>query len=456
MNHLIADRYLLEAELARGAAGIVHRAVDQESGDRVAVKVMHADSVERPDMTAAFLDEAEVLSHLDHPGIVRPRNLIADGETFALVMDLVEGRDMRRVLAEDGPYSPSRAAVLVAQVCEALAAVHAAGVVHGDVKPGNVLLDEPNGGPKLVDFGVARRVTVSQEQTRGTPDYTPPEVVRGYASSAKSDMYGVGLVLYEAMCAVNPYRGGGVEEVLDRQCQMIPQRPQQVPPELWAVVDACLSADPNQRPDAAAAAAQLRTLADGVSAEPGAALLGTPPMQPRQAPAMTPSDGGYANPAGAASTASPVTGPPTTVAPAVLVPGMNNDEDTHESGERTSKTGLWIGAAAGFVALVAVCVLWFATTSTQSPPQVQGDEKSSQESEAPADDSQTLPEESDSPSPSQTPSTDGEDSKSSRDSNEDGGARDNPGDGSDSSESESDLPGDGPIGSPLPGRAGSN
>ncbi len=457
MNHLIANRYLLEAELARGAAGIVHRAVDQETGDKVAVKMLHAASAQQPDMATAFLDEAEVLSQLDHPGIVRPRDLIADGDTLALVMDLVDGRDLRRILSEDGPYAPARAAVLVAQVCEALAAVHAAGVVHGDVKPGNVLLAEPDGSPKLVDFGVSRRVANPQGPARGTPDYTAPEVVRGNASSAKSDMYGVGLLLYEAMCAVNPYRGGGVEEVLDRHCRMVPQRPPHIPSELWSVIDSCLSADPAQRPDASVAASRLRAEAGAVSGEAVPALVGVPAMQLRETPVTAPpSDGVYVNPISMSlPSTSPTTGPPTTVAPPVLVPGMESHEPVPT--DRPSRAGLWAGVAAGVVALVAVCVLWFTSVSSESPAQVQqGGEQSSQESEQPVEESESPDAGESEPTPSRSPSTDSEGPQSSRDSNEDSGARDNPGDGSDSPRSETDAPGNAPIGSPLPGRAGSN
>ena len=192
MTERLADRYVLETELARGAAGTVYRAVDTATGEKVAVKVLRHDAAAEPGVVSAFLDEAEVLAEINHPGIVRPRDFIATDEVMALVMDLVEGVDLRRQIRERGPLRPADAATIVSQLAAALAAIHAVGIVHGDVKPGNVLVPFGGGSVRLADFGVAHRSSVEYGPTHGTPEYVAPEIIDGGGSSGKADVEGQG------------------------------------------------------------------------------------------------------------------------------------------------------------------------------------------------------------------------------------------------------------------------
>ncbi|HZE41297.1 MAG TPA: serine/threonine-protein kinase [Stackebrandtia sp.] len=439
MNDVLADRYEIESELARGAAGVVHRARDLVTGETVAIKVLHAESAADPAIATAFLDEAEVLAELDHPGIVRPRDLIIDGSLMALVMDLVDGVDLRRVLIDDGPLPPHRGVQVLSEIAAALAAVHAKGIIHGDVKPGNILLPADGGSVRLVDFGVARRTAAADAPTYATPDYTAPEIVAGNPSSAKSDVYGVGLVAYEVFCGVNPYRGGSIEEVLERQSESVPVRPEPLPAELWTVIESCLDADPAVRPEAQRIPEMLRA---------GAALLPevafarqTPRLRPRaaaDAPALI-------------EMAAPVPpAPPTSVAIAAGAPIPQA-----ATGDKRKRAGVFVAAASILVAFAAGGALLFASLNGgdgQPDTKNQAKEESSQSKDSDSKGDKGKGQES---SPSDGPSSTGEGGVGpTDDSTDDSGTGGNGGDGSGSGESSTDFPGEGQIGSPMPGNPG--
>ncbi|MGH8791180.1 MAG: serine/threonine protein kinase [Stackebrandtia sp.] len=453
MSHAIADRYQLEAELARGAVGVVHSARDLVTGERVAVKILHAEAAADPEVATAFLDEAEVLAELDHPGIVRPRDLIVDGTFMAMVMDLVDGLDLRRVVMQHGPLSPRKAAATVAAVADALAAVHSAGIVHGDVKPGNILMPSDGGPARLVDFGVARRTAAPDAPTHGTPDYTAPEIVDGHASSAKSDVYGIGLVLFEALCGCSPYRGGSVDEVLQRHRSSIPVRPHDLPVELWSVVESCLSLNPADRPDAQALTPLLRATEPTLSEQPAAQLSPPVELRAREAVAMAPlpppPPGAPILTVGGGLAAGE---PRTSVAPPVAVPlpaGTMNRE------RRRVKPALLAAGAAGIVAVAAAGFLLTAGFGDGSS--AADDPDSSSEAVAGEEDDSEKSGEGDQNEPeSESTSPDPDDSDSDDDSNDDGQADDNPGGGGNGGESDTDVPGGDIIGSELPGTTGGN
>src|SRR5439155_369287 len=141
------------------------------------------------------------------------------GDTYALVLDLVTGQDLRRRLRTAGPLPPAVAADVAAQVADALAYLHGLGIVHGDVKPGNILVPVDGGPVRLTDFGVAQRVgpgLPGSRATHATPEYVAPEVITGQPPRPATDVYALGIVLYELLCGRSPYRGGGVSEVLWR------------------------------------------------------------------------------------------------------------------------------------------------------------------------------------------------------------------------------------------------
>jgi len=268
MQTLLDDRYRLETEIARGAIGAVWRGVDTLTGEPVAVKLLREEAAQVPDLVEGFLAEAEILAELNHPSVIRVRDFVNTGVgtagRMALVMDLVPGKDLRRRLRADGPVPPAVAASIVAQVAEALDYIHSRGVVHCDVKPGNMLVPDDGSPVRLADFGVARRLDRPAGATHATPEYVAPEVVAGATPSPAADVYALGVVLYELVCGRSPFRGGPPGEVLDRHLQCVPVPAPGMPAVLWPVIEQCMNADQRRRPKASQVAAQLAAAEAGL------------------------------------------------------------------------------------------------------------------------------------------------------------------------------------------------
>ncbi len=269
---VLGGRYELQTEIARGAIGTVWRALDLTTGEQVAVKVLLPEAEHDPDVVKSLLDEAQLLAELNHPSVVRARDVVANG-VHALVMDLVEGADVRHRIRTGGPLRPAEVAEIGAQIADALAAVHAAGILHGDIKPGNILMPQDGGPVKLGDFGVARRIQLPDTVTHATPEYVAPEVVAGIKPAASSDVYSLGMVLYEMASGRSPYRGGTVAEVIERHAACVPVQPAGMPDELWDLVLRCVELEPGNRPSAEQAAGELRRMAPLFVGRPAAALL---------------------------------------------------------------------------------------------------------------------------------------------------------------------------------------
>ncbi|MFJ7997173.1 protein kinase [Streptomyces sp. NPDC096310] len=315
----VGSKYLLDEPIGRGATGTVWRARQRETagaeasvagqpGETVAIKVLKEELANDADVVMRFLRERSVLLRLTHPNIVRTRDLVVEGDLLALVMDLIDGPDLHRYLRENGPFSPVAAALLTAQIADALAASHADGVVHRDLKPANVLLrnDGERLHPMLTDFGIAR-LADSPGLTRthefvGTPAYVAPESAEGRPQTSAVDIYGAGILLYELVTGQPPFAGATALEVLHRHLSEEPRRPSTVPEPLWTVIERCLRKDPDQRPSAQNLARALRTVAAGVGvhstpAQVDAALGVAALLAPDPSPAAVPgAPGGAADP----------------------------------------------------------------------------------------------------------------------------------------------------------------
>ncbi|MEU3320317.1 serine/threonine-protein kinase [Streptomyces sp. NPDC006785] len=314
----VGSKYLLEEPLGRGATGTVWRARQRETagaeaavagqpGETVAIKVLKEELANDADVVMRFLRERSVLLRLTHPNIVRTRDLVVEGDLLALVMDLIDGPDLHRYLRENGPLTPVAAALLTAQIADALAASHADGVVHRDLKPANVLLDERDGGmtPMLTDFGIAR-LADSPGLTRthefvGTPAYVAPESAEGRPQTSAVDVYGAGILLYELVTGRPPFAGGTALEVLHRHLSEEPRRPSTVPEPLWTVIERCLSKDPDRRPSAENLARALRTVAAGIGVHANSAQIAAAEgvgalLAPDPAPTAVPDTPGAADP----------------------------------------------------------------------------------------------------------------------------------------------------------------
>ncbi|MEU2536331.1 serine/threonine-protein kinase [Streptomyces iakyrus] len=314
----VGSKYLLEEPLGRGATGTVWRARQRETagaeaavpgqpGETVAIKVLKEELAGDPDIVMRFLRERSVLLRLTHPNIVRVRDLVVEGELLALVMDLVEGPDLHRYLRENGPFTPVAAALLTAQIADALAASHADGVVHRDLKPANVLLQQYDGQmhPLLTDFGIARLadspgLTRTQEFV-GTPAYVAPESAEGRPQTSAVDIYGAGILLYELVTGRPPFSGGSALEVLHQHLSAEPRRPSTVPDPLWTVIERCLRKNPDERPSAVNLARGLRVVAEGIGVHANSAQIAAAEgvgmlLVPDPAPAPVPDTPGAADP----------------------------------------------------------------------------------------------------------------------------------------------------------------
>ena len=286
MNRSLGSRYVLHDVLGRGAMGEVFRGSVRESGAPVAVKVLKAELVADTEVVSRFVQERSILTSIDHPNVVRVIDLVVEGETLGIVMELVRGQDLRRTLAEEQTHPPIAAARLFRQVLAGLTAVHDAGVLHRDVKPENILLDfyGDRVRVKLTDFGVAR-LTYGTSLTRttgliGTPDYMAPETALAGTATPASDLYSAGIVLYEMLAGRTPFGAGPPLGVLLRQAEEPPQPIPGLPLSLWAYLESLLAKDPHARPRSATQASDtLRALEPQL-----AGLPALPPMTAASAP----------------------------------------------------------------------------------------------------------------------------------------------------------------------------
>jgi diguanylate cyclase (GGDEF)-like protein len=204
--------YRVERIIARGGMGVVYAGTALSSGERVAIKVIAPELVERADIRQRFAREARASSELVHPHLVRVRRTGELAGRPYVVMDLIDGHTLREELASWGPMEPSRAAAIVAQIASALDLAHARGLAHRDVKPANVLIARHERGEHayLVDFGVSGLLASETGLTRtgcwvGSVDYVAPEVLAGARPDARSDVYALGCLLYELLTDAVPY-----------------------------------------------------------------------------------------------------------------------------------------------------------------------------------------------------------------------------------------------------------
>ena len=250
--------------------GAVYRATDTRSGREVALKLLLG--LADPEDRARFVREVEVSSSLAHPHLLRVLDFGQDRGQLYLASELAEGGSLSDRL-RSGPLPADEAARLVAQVARGLEVAHRAGVLHRDLKPDNVLLDAA-GRPLLADFGLARRVQgetlTATGSILGTPGYLSPEQARGERAEVRSDVYGLGALLYAALSGRPPFRAASLLATLAAVDQD-PPAPLAVPPALWAVVERCLAKDPARRYPSAEAVAEAL---EAAGARPRTARLG--------------------------------------------------------------------------------------------------------------------------------------------------------------------------------------
>lgn len=250
----LQGRYRLETRLAAGSMGAVYAATDERLQRRVAVKLLKDELAHDPTFVERFRREARAIAALSHPNIARVFDSGEDGGNHFIVMELAEGRDLGRLLRDEGAISSERAIKVAIQMCEALGHAHEIGLIHRDVKPGNVIVDEDDRA-MVTDFGIARAAGDSTltgvGAVLGTAHYLAPERAAGSPASPSSDLYSVGIVLYEMLTGTLPFQGDSLVEIVMQHVdkdvpppsKLIPE----VPPELDRVVADATEGNPEER-----------------------------------------------------------------------------------------------------------------------------------------------------------------------------------------------------------------
>ena len=250
---LVDNRYAVTSRLARGGMSTVYLAIDQRLDREVALKVLHPHLAADENFLGRLGREAKAAARLSHPHVVGVLDQGNDGNTAYLVMEYIKGHTLRDVLRDRGALPPRLALALIDPVVEGLGAAHAAGFIHRDVKPENVLIAD-DGRIKIGDFGLARAVTSSTSTGAliGTVAYISPELVLGKPADARSDVYSVGIMLYEMLTGSQPFEGEVPIQVAYQHVNGTVGPPSDLVPRLAAEVDElvqwCTANDPENRP----------------------------------------------------------------------------------------------------------------------------------------------------------------------------------------------------------------
>lgn len=255
-ERVLGDRYRLVRHLARGGMAEVYVAEDQLLNRTVAVKVLFPELAHDEAFVERFRREARSAASLNHHNIVSVYDFGEDDGSWFIVMEYVEGRNLRDVIRSEGQLAPARAVELGAEVAAALAAAHAQGIIHRDVKPANVLIAAGAGTVKVADFGIARAAGARQGLTMpgtvlGTATYLSPEQAQGAEVDFRTDVYSLGMVLYEMLAGKPPFTGDSPVAVAYQQLSQTAPPPSthnpDVPPALDAIVMRAMSKNPDER-----------------------------------------------------------------------------------------------------------------------------------------------------------------------------------------------------------------
>ncbi|MEA2702360.1 MAG: eukaryotic-like serine/threonine-protein kinase [Actinomycetota bacterium] len=259
-ERLLSGRYRIVRHVARGGMAEVYLGHDELLDRTVAIKVLIPERARDASFVERFRREAKAAAGLNHQNIVGVHDFGEDDGQYFMVMEYVDGPTLRDVIRSDGPMDPERATSIAAAIAAALAAAHAKKIIHRDVKPANVLISSATGTVKVADFGIARAAGAQEGLTMpgavmGTATYLSPEQAQGLPLDARSDIYSLGMVLYEMLAGTAPFKGETPVAVAYKQLHEVPPAPSAlnpaVSPALDALVARALSKDPDQRPASA-------------------------------------------------------------------------------------------------------------------------------------------------------------------------------------------------------------
>lgn len=277
----IGSRYTISDDpLGRGASGTVYPGTDQQ-GNQVAVKILYPHLTHDPQVVSKFTQERRVLAGVRDPHIVNVLDLVAEGDTLAIVMEYVDGPNLHEWLTAGSAVTASTVAQLGGDIARGLAALHAADVVHCDLKPANILIatEEAGPNPKISDFGISTILSEASESTTvmGTPRYMAPERLRHEPATTASDVYALGMVVYEIAAGI-PAFSGSTQQIAKAQLELTPGRLESVPRPLWDVIEACLEKNPAARPSADRVAAALERILPSLDTQTALPRHTTPPV----------------------------------------------------------------------------------------------------------------------------------------------------------------------------------
>jgi predicted Ser/Thr protein kinase len=250
---ILATRYEVLNSLGEGGMGLVYRVRDRETSEILALKLLRPEIARDPAMTERFKDEIRLARRITHKNVCRIYDFNRVDDLVYITMEYVDGESLRAYLQRAGKLSPERVIDLARQIAAGLGEAHAQGVVHRDLKPENVLLAR-DGLVKLMDFGIARALEGNATTTQtviGTPGYMAPEQSQGKSVDQRTDLYALGLILYECLTGQRAFAGGTPVEVALKQIKERPVPPRQLlsstPPHLEAIVMRCLEKEPSRR-----------------------------------------------------------------------------------------------------------------------------------------------------------------------------------------------------------------
>ena len=251
---LLNGRYRLQAQQGSGGMAVIYRAEDLALGRTVAVKILRPSLTNDPEFLKRFRQEARNVANLSHPNIVTVHDVGQDGNTHYMVMEYVDGEDLKKLIRASAPFTIDRALSIAIKICAGVGYAHRANLVHADVKPQNVLVTKDD-VVKVTDFGIAQALSLTQPQERqrvvwGSPHYFAPEQAQGEPPSPASDVYAIGIVLFEMLTGQLPFVGTDQQELAMAHIREAPPNASDLNPNIPAPLDRILQKVLSKEPTA--------------------------------------------------------------------------------------------------------------------------------------------------------------------------------------------------------------